>query len=249
MSAGPHPTHDSAQEKHVIHFDDVTLTYPDGTDRVVAVDQADLTVESGTVIGITGPSGSGKSSLLALGSLLVPPDSGRVLIDGVDTTGMDQGQTAALRRDKIGIVFQQPRLLPSLTAREQLVVMGELAGPTSRRERAERTEKADGLLTEVGLDGLGARTTSQLSGGQQQRVNIARSLMNDPSVLLVDEPTSALDRRRGAEIIDLLVQLTHERGTATVLVTHELEHLKHLDGTRWMVDGKLGTQAPEWAAA
>lgn len=232
----------------MIRLDDVTLTYPDGAERLVAVDHASLTVAPGTVVGVTGPSGSGKSSLLAIAALLVRPDAGRVLVDDVDTTGLDEAGAAALRRERIGIVFQQPNLLPALTAREQLVVMGELGGAAGRSQRRVTAHRADEMLDAVGLGGLRDRLPAALSGGQRQRVNIARALMNDPSVLLVDEPTSALDQERGAAVIDLVVRLSLERDVATILVTHERTHLARLHTTRWMVDGQLGEQQPAWAA-
>ncbi|CCH78536.1 putative peptide ABC transporter, ATP-binding protein [Nostocoides japonicum T1-X7] len=223
----------------MIRLDKVTLTYPDGDRRLVAVDHAILTIEHGKVLGVTGPSGSGKSSLLALAALLIRPDSGRVVIDNVDTSTLDGDALAALRRDRVGIVFQQPNLLPALTAREQLVVMGELSGPSSRAHRAARRRRADALLDAVGLLGQADRRPAELSGGQRQRVNLARALMNEPSLLLVDEPTSALDRERGAAVVDLVVRLTHQLDVATLLVSHEQSDLDRADAVHTMVDGRL----------
>ena len=222
----------------MILLDDVTLTYPDGDARVTAVDHVTLEGRPGVVTGITGPSGSGKSSLLALAATLVRPDSGRVIIDGVDATGLDAAGRTALRRERIGIVFQQPQLLPSLTAREQLRVMAELGGRGRRERRAGVRDRVDGLLDAVGLGSFADRRPAQLSGGQRQRVAIARALVHEPRVLLVDEPTSALDSARGAEIMDLLSRLTRERETATLLVTHDLVHRDALDETVEVVDGR-----------
>ena len=155
---------------------------------------------------------------------------------GTDTGALGPAEKAALRRDAIGIVFQQPNLLPSLTAAEQLQVMAHLAGRKPREARGRALE----LLAAVGLTTAEAhRRPHQLSGGQRQRVNIARALMNDPAVLLVDEPTSALDHDRGAAVLDLLVTLTRERGTATVLVTHDRAHLERMDAVVTMADGRL----------
>ncbi len=224
----------------MIELDRVTLTYPDGTGRVTAVDDVSLTVPNGAVIALTGPSGSGKSSVLAVAATLIQPDDGRVLIDDVDVTGLDPAAAAELRRDRIGIVFQQANLLPSLTAREQLVVMNELGGRGARRRREQAQDRADVLLAAVGLDGLGGRRPHQLSGGQRQRVNIARALMNRPSVLLVDEPTSALDQTAGGDVVDLVVALSEAEGTATLLVTHDVVHLPRVHSTLEMLDGHLG---------
>lgn len=214
---------------------DVTLTYPDGENRLTALDHVTLSVAKGDLTAVVGPSGSGKSSLLAVAATLVTPDAGAVEVDGVATTGMGRGALAALRRRAIGIVFQQPNLLPSLTAAEQLQVMATLAGRSPAGARARARE----LLDAVGLAAQAGRRPHQLSGGQRQRVNIARALMNDPVVLLVDEPTSALDHERGAAVIDLIGRLTRERGTATVLVTHDRDHLAAADRIVAMRDGRL----------
>ncbi|WP_295101248.1 ABC transporter ATP-binding protein [uncultured Microbacterium sp.] len=223
----------------MIRLNDITLTFPDGDSRVTAVDGVSLTAHPGTVTGITGPSGSGKSSLLAVAGTLLRPDSGEILIDGNDVTALSPAEATRLRRDRIGIVFQQPNLIPSLTAREQLSVMNELGAPRSRRDRAAAASRADELLAAVGLAEHGHKRPHQLSGGQRQRVNIARALMNDPSVLLVDEPTSALDQERGARIIDLILRLTDERNTSTLLVTHDLVHLPRMHGVLHLVDGRV----------
>jgi putative ABC transport system ATP-binding protein len=222
----------------MILLDDVTLTYPDGDARVTAVDRVTLEGRQGVLTGITGPSGSGKSSLLALAATLVRADSGRVIVDGVDATDLRAAERTRLRRERIGIVFQQPQLLPALTAREQLRVMGELGGHGRRARRARVRGRVDELLDAVGLGDHADRRPAQLSGGQRQRVAIARALVHEPRVLLVDEPTSALDSARGAEIMALLSRLTRERGTATLLVTHDLVHAGTLDETVEVVDGR-----------
>ncbi|MFJ8667101.1 ABC transporter ATP-binding protein [Streptomyces sp. NPDC093600] len=220
-------------------LDDVTLTYPDGEGRLTALDSVSLEVPAGRLTAVVGPSGSGKSSLLAVAATLVTPDRGRVIVAGTDTGALSPAGRAALRRERIGIVFQQPNLLPSLSAVEQLQVMAHLSGA---RPKAVR-DRALALLDAVGLLDLAARRPHQLSGGQRQRVNIARALMNEPSVLLVDEPTSALDHERGAAIVGLLASLTRERGTATVLVTHDRTHLARTDATVALRDGRLSQEA------
>jgi putative ABC transport system ATP-binding protein len=225
----------------MIQLDDVTLTFPDGDGRVTAVDNASLTAHPGTVTGITGPSGSGKSSLLAVAATLIRPDSGRVMIDGIDAARLGTKDAGELRRDHVGIVFQQPNLLPSLTAVEQLCVMNELGRRGARAHRGEVVARAEELLGAVSLAEHRDKRPHQLSGGQRQRVNIARALMNEPSVLLVDEPTSALDQERGAAIIDLILRLTAELNTSTLLVTHDLVHLPRMHAVLNMVDGRLGS--------
>jgi putative ABC transport system ATP-binding protein len=213
---------------------DVTLTYADGDSRLTALDHVDLAVGAGELTAVVGPSGSGKSSLLAVAGTLIRPDSGSVVVGGRDVTGLSLPELASIRREEIGIVFQQANLLASLTTLEQLELRSHVAG---RRGSASRTQARE-LLDEVGLSAQADRRPHQLSGGQRQRVNIARALMNDPAVLLVDEPTSALDHERGAAVLDLLARLTRERRTATVLVTHDRDHLSVADQVVEVVDGR-----------
>ncbi|MFD0227088.1 ABC transporter ATP-binding protein [Streptomyces hirsutus] len=219
---------------------DITLTYPDGENRLTALDRVSLEVPQGSLTAVVGPSGSGKSSLLAVAATLITPDAGTVTIDGTSTTGLTRGELTALRRHLIGIVFQQPNLLPSLTAAEQLQVMAQIDGRKPRTARNRALE----LLDAVGLADLADRHPHQLSGGQRQRVNIARALMNDPTVLLVDEPTSALDHERGAAVIDLITRLTRRQATATVLVTHDPTHLTAVDRIAEVHDGRLHLPTP-----
>ncbi|MGW6441475.1 ABC transporter ATP-binding protein [Lentzea sp. NPDC055074] len=213
----------------------ITLTYPDGDTRLTALDHVTLAVPRGSLTAVVGPSGSGKSSLLAVAATLVTPDAGTVVVDGTPTTGLTRGELADLRRRRIGVVFQQPNLLPALTAVEQLQVMAEIDG---RSPSAARGRALD-LLDAVGLAPQAGRRPHQLSGGQRQRVNIARALMNGPAVLLVDEPTSALDHDRGAAVVELITRLTHQRATATVLVTHDRAHLVAADQVAEVHDGRL----------
>nr|WTC07668.1 ABC transporter ATP-binding protein [Streptomyces anthocyanicus] len=222
-----------------LHLTDVTLTYPDGGERLTALDRVSLEVPRGSLTAVVGPSGSGKSSLLAVAATLITPDAGTVTVDGTPTTGLSRGELAALRRHRIGIVFQQPNLLPSLTAVEQLQVMARIDG---RRPRAARGRAME-LLDAVGLAGQAGRRPHQLSGGQRQRVALARALMNDPTILLVDEPTSALDHERGAAVIALITRLTHERAGATLLVTHDRTHLTAADRIAEVRDGRLRPSA------
>jgi putative ABC transport system ATP-binding protein len=218
----------------------VTLTYPDGTGRLTALDRVGLDAPAGTVTAVVGPSGSGKSSLLAVAATLTEPDAGEVVVAGTPTAGLSRRARAALRRTRIGIVFQQPNLLPSLTAAEQLEVVAHLGG---RRRRRALRERGRALLAAVGLADCADRRPHQLSGGQRQRVNLARALVSEPAVLLVDEPTSALDRTAGGAVVDLIARLTREHGVATVLVTHDPAHLHRADRVLALRDGRLGPAA------
>ena len=218
-----------------LSLDHITLTYPDGASRLTALDDVSLSVDAGEFVALTGPSGSGKSSLLAVAATLIRPDHGTVMIDGVDATALDDAERTELRRDRIGIVFQQPNLIDSLTALEQLTVMATLAGHSPH----EVESQAKQLLESVGVADVMDRRPGQFSGGQRQRVNIARALMGQAKVLLVDEPTSALDHERGAEIMQLLRQVTADLDLATIVVTHDVSQLEAQDRVAECRDGRL----------
>ncbi|SDO95706.1 putative ABC transport system ATP-binding protein [Arthrobacter sp. ok909] len=221
----------------------VTLEYPDGDGTLKALNDVSLKVHAGEFVSLIGPSGSGKSSLLAVAATLVRPSAGLVMIDGQDAGGLSDAGRTALRRDKIGIIFQQPNLLPSLTAMEQLVITQRLRGGASR----SAADRAAGLLERVGLGQSLAKRPHQLSGGQRQRVNIARALMGSPALLLVDEPTAALDHDRSEAIVRLLREVTDEFGVATIMVTHDTDFVPFTDAVASMRDGRLS--APRPAAA
>lgn len=219
-------------------LDHVVLTYPDGDSTVTALDHVSLTVEPGEVAAVVGPSGSGKSSLLAVAATLIKPDAGSVRINDRDTTSLSAADSSTLRLQKLGIVFQQPNLIGSLTVVEQLTVTEDMRGKSARK----RAGRARDLLASVGMDGKQHRRPHQLSGGERQRINIARALMGNPSVLLVDEPTAALDHDRGRQIVSLLGEVTSEFNVATVLVTHDVEFLDAANSVSHMRDGRLTTE-------
>lgn len=239
----------------VLDLNQVTLTYPDGQHRITALDNVSLQLRHGEIAAITGPSGSGKSSLLAAASTLIRPDHGHIYFrtaHGIDDlASMTRRRAAQLRRTSIGIVFQQSNLVSALTAVEQLEVMTHLGQrivtPPSRRRAAR--DKAIELLDAVGLTEHRDKKPAQLSGGQRQRVNLARALMNDPALMVVDEPTSALDQERGAAIIDMLVGVVRDHDVATLLVTHDRAHLHRMDSVYHVVDGALAVSGSSESAA
>jgi putative ABC transport system ATP-binding protein len=212
----------------------VTLELGDGEETVLALDSVDLTVAPGEFVAIVGPSGSGKSSLLAVAGALVRPTRGEVVVADQDLGSLGARERARVRRDAIGFVFQSGNLLPALTAADQLRL-------PLRFNRSARAAARDprALLAEVGMEGKADRRPHQLSGGERQRVGIARALVTSPRLLLVDEPTAALDRHRSREVVDLLARETRQHTVATVMVTHDHEILGACDAVYSMADGRL----------
>ena len=218
-----------------LNLSNVTLTYPDGDHILTALDDVTIDVAAGEFAAIVGPSGSGKSSLLAVAGTLMRPDTGMVRVGGTDVSTLSDKERTKVRAGQIGFVFQGTNLLASLTSVDQLLAGVHLRGDTP----ADKHDEALALLDELGLASKANRRPHQLSGGERQRVGIARALMNRPDVLLVDEPTSALDHERGTKIIELMANLTHDRTVATVMVTHDQSQLDLVDTVHQMNDGRL----------
>ena len=217
----------------MIELRGVSKTVMSGTAALTILHPLDLTIDGGRVVAITGPSGSGKSTLLGLIAGLDAPSSGQILIDGTDITTLDEDRLARLRGTRIGFVFQFFHLLPSLTARENVLVPMEIAGG------ADASARADALLGEVGLAERGHHYPSQLSGGEQQRVAIARALANNPSILLADEPTGNLDSTTGRQVIERLLDINRARRTTLVLVTHDPDLASVADERIALRDGRV----------
>lgn len=232
----PEPTLRAATTNMPLQLIDLTLQYQDGQGTIKALDSVNLGVGAGQMLSLIGPSGSGKSSLLAAAATLIRPTSGLVIIDGTTASDLSDAEMTTLRREKVGIIFQQPNLLASLTAVEQLMISDHLRGKPLKPAKARALE----LLQVVGLEDSAGKRPHQLSGGQRQRVNIARALMGSPKVLLVDEPTAALDHARSESIVRLLAEVTCEFSVATVMVTHDTEFISLTDSVAAMRDGVLG---------
>jgi len=210
----------------------VTLTHGDGEETVTALDAVDLRLGAGEFVAVVGPSGSGKSSLLAVAGGLTVPTSGGVQVGDTDLVAATPRQRDAVRRQRIGFVFQSSNLVPALTAVDQVRLPLTFASGMDRRNPLE-------LLAEVGMEHKARRRPHELSGGERQRVGVARALVNRPALLLVDEPTGALDRQRSQEIVGLLAREAREHDVATLMVTHDHEVLHHCDRVYEMVDGRL----------
>ncbi len=219
-----------------LEITDARLELGDGEAKVRALDDVSLRVEQGEFLAIVGPSGSGKSSLLAIAGALARPDAGSVRVHGTELTTLSRGAAARFRLRNIGFVFQSGNLLPALSAGDQLRLAGRLAG--------NRKVDVDALLASVDMAHRATHRPGELSGGERQRVGIARALVNRPSLLLVDEPTAALDRRRSRETVELLAARAHDAGVAVVMVTHDHDVLEHCDRVLEMVDGRLGEPEP-----
>jgi putative ABC transport system ATP-binding protein len=212
---------------------DVDLSLGKGAARVHILKSVSLSIPRGEAVGLVGPSGSGKSTLLMTLAGLERPDSGSVIVDGTDLSGLDEDDLARFRGRRIGIVFQSFHLIPTMTALENVALPLELAGRPGAFERAEKE------LALVGLSERRGHYPAQLSGGEQQRVAIARAIAPDPAILVADEPTGNLDEKTGSSIVDLLFGLKRDRGATLVLVTHDSGLAARCDRTIRLRSGRI----------
>ena len=206
-----------------------------GSHIVHALRGVDLEIHANEMVGIIGPSGSGKSTLLGIIGGLDSPSEGKIEIEGVDITDMDEGQLTDIRNQKIGFVFQFFNLIPTLTALENVALPIEFA----QAPRHKPFERAKELLEMLGLGSRFHHRPNELSGGQQQRVAIARALANDPPILLADEPTGNLDSHSGETVLEALSAIRDNNGTTVVLVTHDPALATQMDRVLSLVDGRI----------
>ena len=217
----------------ILSLQNVSKEYASDGQSVRALERVTLDVNEGEFVALVGRSGCGKSTLLHLAGAMDFPTSGTVLIEDRSTSDLNDAQQTELRRNKVGFVFQSFQLLHTLTVQENVELPLQLAGRTGVRELAlER-------LHWVELGGLGARYPHQLSGGQMQRVAIARALAHSPRILLADEPTGNLDTATGGVILELLLRLTREQKTATIMATHSVEAASICDMLVKLRDGHV----------
>jgi putative ABC transport system ATP-binding protein len=221
----------------IISLRDVHLSLPSNAGVVHILKNVDLTVHRGETVGLIGPSGSGKSSLLMLMGGLEQASSGKVDVLGQDLSILNEDALARFRRSHMGIVFQSFHLIPTMTALENVATPLELAGVKDAMERA-RAE-----LAEVGLAERGGHFPAQLSGGEQQRVALARAAVLRPNILLADEPTGNLDGQNGSVIMDMLFSLREKHGSTLVLVTHDPVLAKRCDRMIVLSDGRIVSQS------
>ncbi len=214
---------------------DVVREFEDGTRIIKVLRGTNLSVHRGEFVAIVGASGSGKTTLLNLIGGLDRPTAGKILVDGIEITSLNDEQMSEMRRHKIGVLFQDQHLLPIFTAIENVQVPMLLDEVRSK----ERHEKAMKLLAAVGVDHRAYHMPHELSGGMRSRVALARALANNPIVLLCDEPTGDLDHKTGAEIIKLMRELAKKENRAVITVTHDPETARMADRILLLRDGKL----------
>ena len=219
----------------ILEANSLTKTIDTGTHRVEILRGIDLEIPAGQFVAIMGASGSGKSTLLGLLAGLDTATDGKIVVDGVDITGLGEDKLALVRGSKIGFVFQSYQLIPTLTAEENVLLPLELAGgdPTEGAVRAKE------LLDQVGLADRLDHYPVQLSGGEQQRVALARAFMRKPPILMADEPTGNLDSVNGSHVLDLLIALNQRERTTLVLVTHDRALASRADRIVTLSDGRV----------
>ncbi|MFN2286097.1 MAG: ABC transporter ATP-binding protein [Anaerolineae bacterium] len=219
----------------VIQTTDVTKTYRMGKVAVPVLRGISLDIQRGEMVAIVGPSGSGKSTLLGLMGGLDTPTAGRVVIDDLDITAMNENQLAGVRSDRIGFVFQAYNLIPTLTALENVALPAQFA----HQRKFKPMHRARELLITLGLGERLNHRPAALSGGEQQRVAIARALINHPAVVLADEPTGNLDSVSGKGVLEALERTRADTGTTLVLVTHDATVAACADRIFYLQDGRL----------
>ncbi|WMY79925.1 ABC transporter ATP-binding protein [Citricoccus sp. I39-566] len=224
--------------RQILELAAVSKVYGDGTTTVAALREVDLMVHAGEFVAVMGPSGSGKSSLLALAGGLDSATEGEVYVRGTPLGRISLAEKARLRRRAVGYVFQDYNLIPTLTAAENVSLPLELDG--AKPAKAQR--QAKDALRQVGIEDLAGRFLDELSGGQQQRVAIARAIVGEKALILADEPTGALDSVTGEEIMAVLRRRA-DAGAGVVLVTHEARHAGWADRVVFLRDGRVVDQA------
>jgi putative ABC transport system ATP-binding protein len=234
----------------VVEIENVSQTFGSGESAVQALKPTSLKVEAGELAALIGPSGSGKSTLLLAISMIQPPTTGRVVIDGQvlhDEGGATGVDIRAFRRRRVGFIFQQNNLIPFLDARENVAIILRLNG-VSRRAASRRAQE---VLDYLEIGHRAETLPARLSGGEQQRVAIARALANEPVLILADEPTAALDTERGMKVMALMRRIAREKGSAVITVTHDHRMIEGFDTVYHLEDGQLSRveRRPNGAAA
>lgn len=215
-----------------IEFKDVKKTFKDGDTMIEALKETNFSVEKGEFVAIIGPSGSGKSTFLTIAGGLQAPTAGEVLINDQPFSDQKEKIRAKLRFKEIGFILQASNLVPFLTVKKQLKLVDKVS-------KENKTQSAQDLFTQLGIDKLQNKYPEDLSGGERQRVAIARALYHDPTIILADEPTASLDSEKAYEVVKILAQETKEKNKATIMVTHDTRLTDYCDRVLVMEDGVL----------
>ena len=235
MSLVQYSTENKTTENVVLQTLNLTKVFESNVVKVVALKSVNITIRKGEFVAIVGPSGSGKSTLLNLLGALERPTKGQVLIDGIDIFSLNDSEVAKLRNTKIGFVFQSYNLINRTTVIRNIEIPSIISG-MPKQKRISRAKK---ILKLLGIEDKAEFKPTSLSGGQQQRVAVARSLMNNPSIILADEPTGNLDTKTGKEVFDLLKDLSHKHNRTIIMVTHNRELADATDRSIHIRDGML----------
>lgn len=219
----------------VVRVENLSKAYEQGGKVRKVLDDVTLDIYEGEFFVLLGKSGSGKSTLLNLVSVIDTPDSGKILVNGIDLTNLNEREQTLFRRDNIGIVFQFFNLIPTLTVLENITLPQELAGKDRKTAEAKGRE----LLAQVGLENRADSFPDKLSGGEQQRIAIARALAHEPAIVLADEPTGNLDEDTGRRVMQLLLDLTRRAGKTLIIATHSPEIVPLADRVARIQEGKM----------
>nr|WP_321440922.1 ABC transporter ATP-binding protein [uncultured Hyphomonas sp.] len=225
----------------VLELAGINRVYKTAAGELNVLSDANLQLQAGELVGLIGPSGSGKSTLLHTAGLLERPEAGVVLLDGIDCLKLDDKARTAMRRSKIGFVYQFHHLLPEFNAADNVAMPLMIAGVSRKAARETATE----LLGEMGLDHRADHQPGQMSGGEQQRVAIARALANTPRLVIADEPTGNLDPATTARVFATFIKMAREEGAAVLVATHNHALTTHMDRVLTLEDGKLVPYEPE----
>ena len=225
----------------VLELIEIDRVYRTAAGELPVLKGTDLRLNAGELVGLVGPSGSGKSTLLHTAGLLERPEAGKVMLDGIDCLSLDDKGRTAIRRSKIGFVYQFHHLLPEFNAADNIAMPLMIAGVKKKAAR----EKADSLLEVMGLADRGHHQPGQMSGGEQQRVAIARALANDPRLVIADEPTGNLDPVTTERVFATLIKMVKNEGAAVLVATHNFALTQHMDRVLTLQDGKLVDYKPD----
>jgi putative ABC transport system ATP-binding protein len=222
-------------DAHALKVENLSKIYDTSAGRVVALDKVSFTIKKGEFVSIVGPSGSGKSTVLNMIGALDRPTSGKISIDGIDMFSMNDSEIATMRNERIGFIFQSFNLINRTTVLKNVKLPGLISGMSHDVVNV----RAMKILEVLGIADKKNQKPINLSGGQQQRVAIARSLINNPSIILADEPTGNLDTKTGDDVFDMLKNLSHKFGRTIVMVTHNPELAEKSDRSILLRDGRV----------